>query len=221
MTTPNVPPRKGFAADEESMSEWFMTHQRQVTWGVLIVVVLIGGYWFYQRSQAIKSQRAETAYFQARQAVEAGNLPLGISDLQKVVTRYEGTAAGSQAALTLAQAYYDQGKFKEGVDALKKAEAKATGDFRASIHVLEAAGYEGLKDFANAAEQFKVAAQVTRFPADKAEYQASAARDYQSAGKVAEAKAIWTELEKNENPAVAGEARVRLGELAAAPMKVS
>ena len=221
MTTPNVPPRKGFAADEESMSEWFMTHQRQVTWGVLILVVLIGGYWFYQRSQAIKSQRAETAYFQARQAVEAGNLPLGISDLQKVVTRYEGTVAGSQAALTLAQAYYDQGKFKEGVDVLKKAEGKATGDFRASVHVLEAAGYEGLKDFANAAEQFKLAAQVSRFPADKVEYQASAARDYQASGKIAEAKAIWTELEKNENPAVAGEARVRLGELSATPMKVS
>ena len=221
MTTPNVPARKGFAADEESMSEWFMTHQRQVIWGVIIVAALVAGYWFYQRSQAIKSQRAETAYFQARQAVEAGNLPLGISDLQKVVTRYEGTAAGSQAALTLAQAYYDQRKFKEGVDALKKAESKAPGDFRASVHVLEAAGYEGLKDFANAAEQFKLAAQVTRFPADKAEYQASAARNYQAAGKVAEAKAIWTELEKDDNPAVAGEARVRLGELAAAPMKVS
>jgi tetratricopeptide (TPR) repeat protein len=221
MTTPNVPARKGFGADEESMSEWFMTHQRQVTWGVIILAVLVGGYWFYARSQAIKSQRAETAYFQARQAVEAGNLPLGISDLQKVTTRYAGTAAGSQAALTLAQAYYDQGKFKEGVEALKKAEAKAPGDFRASIHVLEAAGYEGLKDFGGAAEQFKLAAQVTRFPADKAEYKASAARDYQAAGKVAEAKAIWTELEKDENPAVAGEARVRLGELAATPMKVS
>jgi predicted negative regulator of RcsB-dependent stress response len=221
MTTPNVPARKGLAADEESMSEWFMTHQRQVTWGVIILAVLAGGYWFYERSQAIKSQRAETAYFQARQAVEAGNLPLGISDLQKVVTRYEGTAAGSQAALTLAQAFYDQGKFKEGVDALKKAEAKAAGDFRASIHVLKAAGYEGLKDFGNAAEEFKQAAQITRFPADKVEYQASAARDYQAAGKVAEAKAIWTELEKDENQAVAGEARVRLGELAATPMKVS
>src|SRR6476660_3432461 len=173
MTTPNVPVRKGFAADEESMSEWFMTHQRQVMWGVIILAVLIGGYWFYARSQSIKSQRAETAYFQARQAVEAGNLPLGVSDLQKVVSRYQGTAAGSQAALTLAQAFYDQGKFKEGVDALKKAESKAPGDFRASIHVLEAAGYEGLKDFASAAEQFKLAAQVTRFPADKAEYQAS------------------------------------------------
>ena len=69
------------------------------TWTLIGLAVVVGGFWFYERSQSIKSQRAETAYFQARQAVEAGNLPLGVSDLQKVVTRYGGTAAGSQATL--------------------------------------------------------------------------------------------------------------------------
>jgi len=220
MTTPNIQARKKSGADEESLTEWFTVHTRQITWSVIVLAVIIGGIWFYERSQAIKSQRAETAYFQARQAVDAGNLPLGVSDLQKVTNRYEGTSAGTQAALTLAQAYYDQNKFKEGVAALKKAEAKAPKEFQASIHVLEAAGYEGLKDLANAAEQFKLAANATRFPNDKSEYLASAARDYQAAGKAAEAKAIWTDLSKDENPAVSGEARVRLGELEAKPMQV-
>ena len=220
MTTPNVQPRKKSGADEESLVEWFTVHTRQITWAVIVLAVVIGGIWFYERSQAIKSQRAEAAYFQARQAVEAGNLPLGVSDLQKVINRYEGTPAGTQSAMTLAQAYYDQNKFKEGIAALKKAESKAPKEFQASIHVLEAAGYEGLKDLANAAEQFKLAATTTRFPNDKSEYLASAARDYQAAGKAAEAKAIWTELAKDENPAVSGEARVRLGELEAKPMQV-
>jgi predicted negative regulator of RcsB-dependent stress response len=220
MTSPNVQPRKKFGADEESLTQWATVHGRQITWAVIALVVIGGGIWFYERSQAIKSQRAETAYFQARQAVEAGNLPLGISDLQKVVNRYEGTTAGTQAALTLAQAYYDQNKFKEGIAALKQAESKAPKEFGASIHVLEAAGYEGLKDLASAAEQFKLAANTTRFPNDKSEYLASAARDYQAAGKAAEAKAIWTELAKDQNPAVSGEARVRLGELTAKPMQV-
>ena len=220
MTSPNVPTRKKYGADEESLTEWLTVHSRQVMWGAIALLVVGGGVWFYERSQSIKSQRAETAYFQARQSVEAGNLPLAISDLQKVVTRYEGTAAGSQAALTLAQAYYDQGKYKEGVEALKKAEDKVAKDFKASVHVLEAAGYEGLKDFANAAEQYKQAANSTRFPDDKASYQASAARSYQAAGKVAEAKAIWTDLAKSQNTAIAGEARVRLGELSAKPQTV-
>jgi len=220
MTTPNVQARKKYGADEEGIAEWLKDHNRELTWAVIALAVIVGGFWFYERSQSIKSQRAETAYFQARQAVEAGNLPLGVSDLQKVVTRYGGTTAGSQAALTLAQALYDSGKFKEGVAALKKVEGEVPSEFRASIHVLEAAGYESLKDFANAAEQYRQASNVTPFAADKAEYLASAARDYQAAGNTKAAIGIWQDLAKSENPAVAGEARVRLGELDAKPMKV-
>ncbi len=197
-----------------------MLHRREVTWGVVALAAVIGSFWFYQRSQSLKSQRAETAYFQARQSAAAGNLPLAVSDLQKVVNRYEGTNAGAQAALTLAQALYDQKKFKEGLAVLKKAEAKAPTDFRPSIHVLEAAGYEELKNFVAAAEQYKLAAEVTRFPVDKAEYQASAARDYTAAGRTAEAKAIWSQLSKDETGPVAAEARVRLGELEAQPVKI-
>jgi predicted negative regulator of RcsB-dependent stress response len=182
--------------------------------------VILAGFWFYERSQVIKSQRAEAAYFQARQSAAAGNLPLAVSDLQKVVTRYEGTRAGTQAAISLAEALFDQRKFKEGIGTLKKVEAKAPDDFRPSIHVLEAAGYEELKDFVAAAEQYDLAAKVTPFPADRARYQAGAARDYMAAGKADAAKRIWTELAKDESSPEAAEARVRLGELTAKPMKI-
>jgi tetratricopeptide (TPR) repeat protein len=220
MTSPTTPVRKRYGADEESLTEWLMLHRREVTWGALILAAVVGGFWFYQRSQSIKAQRAETAYYQARQSAAGGNLPKAVSDLQKVINRYEGTQAGAQAALSLAMAYYDQNKFKEGIAALRKVEGETPEDFRASVHVLEAAGYEQLKDFAAAAEQYKRAAEVSRFPADKAQYQASAARDYAEAGKVAEAKAIWTELAKDESSPMAAEARVRLGELDAKPMKI-
>jgi predicted negative regulator of RcsB-dependent stress response len=220
MTTPNIPARKRSGADEETMTEWFMLHQREVAWAVVALAIIVGGFWYYERSQSIKAQRAEAAYFQARQSAAAGNLPLAVSDLQKVVSRYEGTSAGTQAALTLAQTLYDQKKFKDGLDVLKAAEAKAPDDFKPSIHLLEAAGYEELKNLVAAAEQYKLAAQVTRFPVDKAEYQAAAARDYMAAGKTEEAKAIWRELVKDETAPTAAEARVRLGELEAKPMKI-
>jgi predicted negative regulator of RcsB-dependent stress response len=220
MTTPNIPARKRSGADEETMTEWFMLHQRDVAWAVVALAIIVGGFWYYERSQSIKAQRAEAAYFQARQSAAAGNLPLAVSDLQKVVSRYEGTNAGTQAALTLAQTLYDQKKFKEGLDVLKTAEAKAPDHFKPSIHLLEAAGYEELKSLVAAAEQYKLAAQVTRFPVDKAEYQAAAARDYMAAGKTEEAKAIWRELVKDETAPTAAEARVRLGELEAKPMKI-
>jgi len=220
MTTPNIPARNRYGADEESLTDWLMLHKREVTWAVVALAIIVGGVWFYERSQSIKAQRAEAAYFQARQSAAAGNLPLAVSDLQKVANRYEGTSAGTQAALTLAQMLYDQKKFKDGLAVLKKAEAKASGDFRPSIHVLEAAGYEEQKDLTTAAEQYKLAAEATRFPADKAEYQASAARDYMTASKADQARAIWTALAKDDTGPVSAEARVRLGELDARPVKI-
>jgi len=219
MTNPSIPTKR-LAADEESFSEWFMLHKREVSWAVLVVAIAVLGYWYYERSQALKAQRAETAYFQARQSAAAGNLPLAISDLQKVAARYEGTRAGTQASITLSQSFYQQKKFREGIAALKKAEAKSPADFRPSIHVLEAGGYEELKDFVAAAEQYKLGAKETRFPVDKAQYQAAAARDYMVAGKTEEAKAIWTELAKDETGPLAAEAKVRLGELLAKPLTV-
>ena len=219
MTTPNTPPRKRYGADE-SMTEWFMQHQRDVAWAVVAIAIIVGGFWYYERSQSLKAQRAEAAYFQARQSMVAGNLPLAVSDLKKVAARYEGTNAGTQAALTAAQALYDQQKYKEGLDVLKAAEAKAPAGFKPSIHVLEAAGHEELNDFVAAAQQYKLAAQLTPYPADKAEYQAAAARDYMGAGKLDDARAIWTELAKDETGPVAAEARVRLGEVDAKPMKI-
>ena len=219
MTNPSIPTKR-LGADEESFTEWFMLHKREVSWAIIALAIVVLGYWYYERSEALKAQRAETAYFQARQSAAAGNLPLAVSDLQKVATRYEGTRAGAQASITLAQSLYQQQKFKEGIAALKKAEAKAPADFRPSIHVLEADGYEELKDFVRAAEQYKVAAQETRYPADKAQYQAYAARDYMAAGKTDEAKAIWTELAKDETSPLAAEAKVRLGEILAKPMTV-
>ncbi|HMJ19576.1 MAG TPA: tetratricopeptide repeat protein [Gemmatimonadaceae bacterium] len=220
MTTPNIPAGRRYGSDQESMGDWVLLHKRSVTWAVLALAAIVAGFWFYQRSQSIKAQRAESAYFQARQSAAAGNLPLAISDLQKVVTRYEGTRAGTQAAISLAEARFDQKKFKEGIATLKQVEAKAPEDFRPSIHVLEAAGYEELKDFVAAAEQYNLAAKTTVFPVDKAKYRASAARDFMAAGKTEEATKIWTELAKDESTPEAAEARVRLGELTAKPMKI-
>jgi predicted negative regulator of RcsB-dependent stress response len=217
MTTPNVQTRSRYA-DEDSPTEWVMLHKREVTWGVIALAAIVLGLWYYERSQTLRAQRAESQYYQARQAAATGNVLLAASDLQKVATRYEGTRGGAEAALTAAQLMYDQKKYKEGIAVLENAQTKAPEDFKASVHVLKAGGYEELKDFVNAASQYKLAATATRFPADKAQYQAAAARDYMAAGKSDEAKAIWTELGKDDAGPMAAEARVRLGEVSAKPM---
>lgn len=219
MTNPNTQVRPQVDSDE-SISEWLVLHKREVTWAIVALAILVGALWFYRRSQALKSQRAEAAYFQARRSAAAGNIPAAEADLRKVANRYPGTLAGTQASLSLAQALYDEKKFKEGIDVLKAAEGKAPEEFAASVHVLEAQGYSELKNFGSAADQFMQAASLTRFPAEKTTYQAAAARAYMSAGKNAEARAIWRELAKDETSPEGAEARVRLGEVTAQPVKI-
>ena len=222
MTTPRVPARRQpLGLEDDSMTDWFTLHKRELTWAVLALAILFGGLWFWRRSQSIKATRAEAAYFQARRSAAAGNLPLAVTELQKVANRYEGTRSGTQARLFVAQLLYQQKKYKEGVAELKKAESKAGAeDLLPSIYVLEATGHEELKDFIAAAERYKMASAATRFAAEKEQFLAAAARAYAAGGKTAEAKAIWTTLAADDAGTMAAEARVRLGELNAKPMKI-
>ncbi len=197
------------------MMDWFQLHSREVTWASAAVIVLVAGGWFYNRSQDLKSERAEKAYFEAQRSVVSGNLPLAESDLKKMVSRYEGTSAATEGKLALAQVLYEQNKFQAGIDALK-GETKA-GDFASSVHAMMAGGYEQLKKFKEAGGEYEEAAKAARFDPDRQRYQALAANAYLAGGDSAKAKELWTMLGADSKGTVAGEARVRLGELTAVP----
>lgn len=193
--------------------DWFQLHSREVTWASAAVIVLVAGGWFYNRSQELKSERAEKAYFAAQRSVVSGNLPLAESDLTKMVSRYDGTAAATEGKLALAQVLYEQNKFQAGIDALKG--ANKAGEFASSVHAVMAGGYEQLKKYKEAGAEFEEAAKAARFDPDRQRYQALAANAYLAGGDSAKAKAIWTTLGADSKGTVAGEARVRLGEMTA------
>jgi len=203
--------------------DWFQLHTREFTWGAVTVVVLAAGGWFYMRSRDLKAERAEKAYYTALRSQAAGNLPLAESDLKKMIQRYDGTPAAAQARLQLAQILYDQGKFQQGVDELKLAEDKTGSDERygAGTHLVLAAGLEQLKKFKEAADQYEKAAKIARFDADRQRYMSMAATAYVNAGDTAKARQIWTDLGADSKGVVAGEARVRLGEISATPQPAS
>ncbi len=197
--------------------DWFELHSRQVVWGSLTLAAVVVGGWFYNRSKDLKAERAEKAYFTAQRSAVSGNLPLAESDLRKMVSRYDGTTAAAEARLSLAQVLYDQNKFQAGVDELKASEDKIGNSeyFGSSAHALLAAGYEQLKKFKEAGEEYEKAAKVARFDPDRQRFESLSARAYLSGGDSAKAKAIWTVLGADSKGTVAGEARVRLGELTA------
>lgn len=199
--------------------DWFNLHSREVIIAGVVVAVLAGGGWFYYRSQELKAERAEKAYFTAQRSVVAGNLPLAESDLKKMIGRYEGTPAAMQARIQLAQILFDQGKYQQGVDELKSGEASMgkSEEFGPAVHLVMAAGLEQLKKYPEAAAEYEKAAKAARFDADRQRNMSLAAMAYLNGGNKAKAKEIWTELGADSKGVVAGEARVRLGELEAAP----
>lgn len=213
MTSPFSAP----AERTESLMDWFQLHSRQVGWAGLVVVGLAGGGWFYSRSQDLKAERAEKAYFTAQRSVVAGNMQLAESDLRKLITRYDGTPAAMQGSLVLAQVMFEQGKFQQAVDELKKSE-DAIGksrEFGSAVHLTLAAGLEQLRKFPEAAAEYEKAAKAARFDSDRQRYMSLAAGAYRSGGNHVKAKSIWTELGADFKGTVAGEARVRLGEMTA------
>lgn len=220
MTTPTTPTR---TADSSSRSQtfldWAQLNMRWISVGVGVVAVAAAGYWFYLKQQQNKEANAAKALMQAKQSQGAGNAALAQTDLQNVINRWGNTSAGVEAAMLLASDLYDAGKYQDGINVLEKeSKVSAAGPSQTAIFSMIGDGYAQLKKLSEAAKAYAQAASSARPDAQKTEraYQlAKAARAYAGAGNTAEAKRIWTELANGNVPAVAAEARVRVGELEA------
>ena len=199
----------------QRLGEFLVLHRAKVVAAVLALVVLGAAGWFYRRSIDVKHDRAEVAYFRARQAYEARNYELAEADLRTVVTRYSGTPGGVMAAMTLARMLYETGKNAEGVAALRDVAGSAPRELKAEVQALLGAGHENLGQFDEAAQAYQTAAAEARFPKERLTHKAAAARALTGAGKKEEALAIWRELAEEPTQFLAAEARVRIGELAA------
>lgn len=199
---------------DEGAGELLVRHKNVLLGGVLAIALVIGGSWYINRSNILKEERASQAYTTAMQAAASGNIPLAQTDLQKMVTRYRGTNAGTSGSMTLAKLYFEEGKFQEGIDALGTAKADASSRF--DIAMLRASGLEGLEKFEEAAGEYLNAVGQARFDADKDLARAAAARAYAAAGNKERAIAIWQEIADNPKSRSLLEAQIRLGELQAA-----
>jgi predicted negative regulator of RcsB-dependent stress response len=213
---------KGFRSKSgsraENVFEWLDVHSREAFWALVVVIVLAGGFWFYQKSQAAQARNASVALDDAEQALNSSNLPLAQNDLERLVQRYGDTPAGKVGLILLAQVHYQKTEYQQGVDVLKPL---ATGDdpyFTTGALGLAGAGLEQLKKYAEASDSYQKAAAKSRFESEKASFMAASARVLTAAGKTAEAKAIWLKLAADPSGPMAPEARVRLGEMDGKPI---
>jgi predicted negative regulator of RcsB-dependent stress response len=174
-----------------------------------------GGFWFYRQSEMRQAESASTALAEAQAAVAAGNLPLAQSDLERLIQRYGGTDAATQAHVLLAQVHFDKGEFQQGITELKPVTDSRDAYTSATAMNLTAAGLEQSGKFADAAAEYEKAAAKAPYKVDHDVFMASAARVLTTAGKLDDAKKIWSALAKDDESAASAEARVRLGEIEA------
>ena len=220
-TGPAARPPADFEDRADTFFSWIQLHTRTLTILAAVVVALGIGAWLFVQSRATREQRAYESLERAEQAVAQRNFALAQTDLERVARRFRNTSAGDRAVLRLSEVLYATGKYQQGITELERLSGGADPELGATVEAQIAAGYEELKKFAEAADHYRRAAERARFGTDSALYMAAAARAYTSAGNTAAAQKIWADLAKDDSSPVAGEARVRLGELAARPARAS
>ncbi len=197
----------------ENLSGWFQVNQKPILIGIGAVALSVAAIFGYRWMDANKKVAANNELYAATAPMQSGKMPEAQAMLEKVAQKFNGTASGAQAVMLLAQVLYEQKKYPEGIAALEKAKGSAGADFAAPFEALIATGFESQSKFAEAAEHYGKAAAAARFPMDKGAHQAAQARNLTAAGKLAEARALWESLAKDEDLPFAQEAQVRLGEL--------
>ncbi|HTD63070.1 MAG TPA: tetratricopeptide repeat protein [Gemmatimonadaceae bacterium] len=198
----------------ESLQEWARLYTRELSIAGVILVALIGVLWLYRYSSRQQLQRADAQLASPLRSLAAGNVPLAQTDLKRIITRFGGTPAATQASMILAETYYAQGKYIDGLSTLQTApRSGASAPFAPGVEALIGDGYSEEAKYQDAATHYLAAASASPFPNDQAHFKANAARAYTNAADTAHAVAIWRELAKNDATPQAAEAHLRLGEL--------
>jgi predicted negative regulator of RcsB-dependent stress response len=220
MTTPNTEsPYSAKQPKAESFMDWFQINSRWVGVGSLVVLAAAFTAWYIPRAKTEKNQKADKQLLLAKQSLAPGNanLPLAEADLKKVADRYEGTSAGAEAGMLLAQLKLEKGDNQGAVTYLQGLTGKLTsGPSAASARSLLGDAYSQLNKPAEAAAEYERAAGLTNMPNEKAFLMSKAGHAYMAAGKLTEARKVWEALAaQQDSQGLAAEARVRLGELSA------
>ena len=134
-----------FVARAFEASTWASRNRQTLTVGLIAAAVaLIGLLWFlsYRSGQA---ERAATELTRIRATVQSGNTALAITDLEKYVDSYGGTATGDEARLMLAQQYLLSGQSDKAVSTLEEIDANPADAEGAQASLTLAAAYESAK----------------------------------------------------------------------------
>ena len=205
---PLVPTPLGRSSGEAA-SDWFERNGRNLGTVALVAAVATAGGFAWRASQRASADRAERALYEAEGRFASGD-PSSAQALQQIVSRYGDTPAGAHARVLLAQTYYDQGKFADGLRVLGG--GSVPSDWQRATEELRAVGEAGSGQPKQAASTMERLA-AERGPDGRVSLLADAARAYTAAGDKASARRVWKQVAESGIAGAADEARLRLGEL--------
>lgn len=223
MTTPTRPDSGAFTAPEPratSFVDWFHVNSRWVAVGGVALAIAALVAWYVPHQRLLAAENADKMLLAAKQSLGSGNAQLAESDLRKVADRYAGTPAGTEAGLLIGKSHLDRGDAAGAVTYLQELVGKAGPYTVTSARSLLGDALSQANKPAEAAAEYEKAAGGTTMPNEKALLMSKAGYAFMSAGRTADARRVFAGLaEQTVSPALAAEARVRLGELDGAAAK--
>jgi tetratricopeptide (TPR) repeat protein len=190
--------------------QFWSKYSKPLSIGLAVIVLAVAGYFIYRSMVTIPNERkAEEISFKAEEYYRMDSLDKALNGdgvnqgLLRVISRYEGTAAGNRARLMAGSIYLRKGDFNNAIKQLeefetdvKQVQAKATA-LLADAYSEKGGAANNNSDKEKAAGLYKKAAGIfEKDDVSSGEYLFRAGYLYESMGKNKEAIDAYKELKK-------------------------
>lgn len=191
------------AAEESSLSAFFEKNKQNLLIGAAALVLIVSGVIGWNVYKASQNTKAQAVSFQAEHYFEADSLNQALNgDGQSkgflaISKDYSGTKIGNLANYYIGQIYLKQGKLEDGIKYLNSF-SKGDNLPSAMAYASLGAAHEDLNKFAEAADYFVDAAEVTTEKDDQLKpfFMLRAGENYEDAGKADKALEIYKTIKE-------------------------
>ncbi len=196
--------------------ELYRTRQKEITYGLLAVVVLIAFGFYYVSSKRAAEQKAAVELARAKAAYADENYDVAIDVLTQLTNNFSSTKSAAVGTIYLARAFLA----KKDYDQAEAYFQKYLDDY-GDDPILSLAAYEGIAvtydergDYARAAELYEKAAQKFPDSFKAPELLLAAGRCYKAADKKEDARRVLKKVvEKYADSQSVNDAKMYLAEL--------
>lgn len=196
--------------------DWVQKNLQVVVLVLAVAALVVVGTLYWRGYRQTVRERAAVELSQLRTAADAGTEGL-VPQLESFVQRFDGTQAATEARLMLAREHLAGGRAEEALPILDAMDAPPDVPLGHAAFRVRAAAHEQLGQPERALDVYERLGEAARYPFQRRDARANAARILADMGRLAEAEAILAalveEAEASEATSEAAVYRIRLGEV--------